>query len=404
MKSNEIKYYLRGVAGIFAGLGICGGALTAFYGQLGFSNAQIASFSSIGSIMQVLVYIASIFLADRFRKVKEWIAWLSLSSVLPCLALLPFCFTDTPDTTTAYYLYLGATCLNNLLAGLSGLLMYRLPYLIIDMKDYARLENLNCIISNIFSIGSKLLLTVLTVVFVLNQIMVGSILLGMVFSVIYTVLVLSMKIDPALENSNAPAGEAGSKSSGQPFSLEKLKMKEISYFHIPNFLRGVSSAAIGMSTVVCMNEISSDATVLSALSAFIAVASIIASALYQAMRKKITTVKLYVASSVVMAVFLPLMLVGKSLPVFFTCFCLAYLGYIIISTAGAVYATEIVGYHDIGTYSAVRLIALMTGTALASQLIGTCMDHIPSIVIMGICGLCQLISGLMYHRFDVRNR
>ena len=404
MKSNEIKYYLRGVAGIFAGLGICGGALTAFYGQLGFSNAQIASFSSIGSIMQILVYIASIFLADRFRKVKEWIAWLSLSSVFPCLALLPFCFTDTPDTASAYYLYLGATCLNNLLAGLSGLLMYRLPYLIIDMKDFARLENINCIISNIFSIGSKLLLTVLTAVFVLNQIMIGSMLLGMVFSVIYTVLVLSMKIDPSLENSNAPAGETVSKPARQPFSLEKLKMKEISYFHIPNFLRGVSSAAISMSTVVCMNEISSDATVLSALSAFIAVASIIASALYQAMRKKITTVKLYVTSSVVMAVFLPLMLVGKNLTVFFVCFCLAYLGYIIISTAGAVYATEIVGYHDIGTYSAIRLIAIMAGTALASQLIGTGMDYIPAIVIMGVCGLCQLVSGLMYHRFDVRYR
>ena len=79
MKSNELKYYLRGIAGIFAGLGACGGVLTAYYAELGFTNSQIASFSTIGSIMQVLVYVGSIFLADRFQKIKEWIAWLSLS-------------------------------------------------------------------------------------------------------------------------------------------------------------------------------------------------------------------------------------------------------------------------------------------------------------------------------------
>ena len=406
MKSNELKYYLRGIAGIFAGLGACGGVLTAYYAELGFTNSQIASFSTIGSIMQVLVYVGSIFLADRFQKIKEWIAWLSLSSVLPCLALLPFCMPEAVmDTASAYPLYLAATCINNLMAGLAGLLMYRLPYLIIDMKDFARLENINSIVSNVFSIASKAVLTFFTALFTLRQIMHAGMLIGILFSVLYTVLVLSMKIDSSTEDTGSSSIPSGAGiSTRSSFSLEKLQKKEISYFHLPNFLRGISSGAMTLIAVVCMNEISSDATILSALTTLMAVSTILASLVYQALRKKITTVKLYLASSVVMCIFLTLMLVGNHVIIFFCCFFLAYIGYIIISTAGAVYATEIVGYHDIGTYTALRLIAIMGGTALASQTIAIAMDYIPAILIMTICGLCQLISGIMFYRFDVRYR
>ena len=85
------------------------------------------------------------------------------------------------------------------------------------------------------------------------------------------------------------------------------------------------------------------------------------------------------------------------------CF-IAYIGFNILSSAGAVYATEIVGYEDIGTYTAVRLIAIMLGSAVTSQTIAFAMDYIPSVVILFICGLCQLISGYMFYRFDVKYR
>ena len=403
LKSNEIKYYMRGVTGVFAGLSTCGGILTAYYAFLGFSNQQIASFSSVGSAIQIIVYIASIFVADRMKNIKHWIAWLTLSSVLPCLALLPFSLTDEPNTAAAYYLYLAASCANSLLAGLAGSLTYRLPYLIINMKDFARLENVNSIISNCFSIGSKILLTFLTAFFFLRQLMFWGMLIGIFFSVIYTLLTLSLKIDPSYDSNSEENASAA--TSGKPaFSLEKLKMIQIRYFHVPNLLRGLSSAAIGLSTVVFMNEITPDTTAMSTLSTLMAVSSILAAMLYQALRKKITTVKLYLASSVAMFIGLGSCLIGKNIVIFFLFFFLAYFGYMIISTAGAVYATEIVGYYDIGTYSAVRMIALMTGTAIGSQGIAIAMDHIPTLPILAVCGMCQLISGILYYRFDVKYR
>ena len=159
------------------------------------------------------------------------------------------------DTASAYPLYLAATCVNNLMAGLAGLLMYRLPYLIIDMKDFARLENINSIVSNVFSIASKAVLTFFTALFTLRQIMHAGMLIGILFSVLYTVLVLSMKIDSSTEDTGSSSIPSGAGiSTRSSFSLEKLQKKEISYFHLPNFLRGISSGAMTLIALDCWAE------------------------------------------------------------------------------------------------------------------------------------------------------
>lgn len=408
--SNEMKYYIRGAVGVFAGIGACGGVLTAFYAELGFSNGQIASFGTMGSIVQIAVYVASIFLADKFKNIKQIIAWLSLSSILPCLALLPFSMGVSEDTNAAYYLYMAASCVYSVLTGLCGLLMYRLPYLIIDMKEFAKLENVNNIVSNSFSIAGRVLLTVLTAVIAVRSIMTVGMLIGIVFSVIYTVLVLSMKTEGnrllngqgnSLENESGESKESGKK---QAFSFKKFNKIQIRYFHIPNFLRGITSGAIAVIAIVCMQDITNNATVLSGLATISAVSMIGGSVLYQALRKKVSTVNLFFAASIGMFLFLPLMLVGKNVIVFCVFFCLVYIGYSIISSTAAVYATEIVDYQDIGTYSAVRLIAIMAGQAVGCQGIAWAMDYVPSIVIMAVCGVSQLISGIMYYRYERKYR
>ena len=157
-------------------------------------------------------------------------------------------------------------------------------------------------------------------------------------------------------------------------------------------------------SVVCTAEITSDPAVISGLATILSVATILGCELYQRVKKRYTTAMVYLGSSLIMFLFLPMMLAGGSVKMFCICYFLVSIGYGIINISGPVYATEIIGYQDIGTYTSVRLIVTTAGQAVASYGIAVAMDYVPAIVIMAVCGLCQLISGIMYYGYDVKWR
>ena len=104
-------------------------------------------------------------------------------------------------------------------------------------------------------------------------------------------------------------------------------------------------------------------------------------------------------SSVIMFVFLPLMVIGKSVPVFCIFFFLAGIGYHIVAVTGAVYAAEIMTYEDMGTYTSVRLIVMTAGQAFATYAVGALSGIVPAFVVLMAGGICQLISGIMFYRY-----
>ena len=105
-----------------------------------------------------------------------------------------------------------------------------------------------------------------------------------------------------------------------------------------------------------------------------------------------------------MFLFLPGMLIGKNVSIFCICYFIACIGYNIINVSGAVYATEIISYSDIGTYTSVRLIVMTLGQAISSYGVAVAMEYMPGVVILTICGMAQLISGIMYYLYDMRYR
>jgi len=262
------------------------------------------------------------------------------------------------------------------------------------MKEYSSLENTNAIYSGIFSIVVSSLITFLSTIFPFRQIMMVGFFMSILFCICSSFLVRNMKIRN--EYQTAPRQEK--------FSLMKLKKREFRYFYIPNFLRGCAMGLMNIIAVICMKEISTNASVISALATIYSVACITGSSIYQIFRKKINTVSIYAGSSLFMCLLLPIMLIGQSVPVFCITYFLVCIFYNAINIAGAVYPTEFIGYLDMGTYTSVRLIIMTLGQAFASYAISYAIDYIPTILVVAFCGAAQMISGVMYYLFEQKRQ
>lgn len=390
--SNSIKYCIKGALNAAILLFTSGAIIQTFFTEIGFSGRQIGTYTSLISIAQIVAMVLNIFLADNVKNVKDTLAVLLLSPSLLCLALLPSCFSTNSSVNITYYIALLFCIIQNLFLGFSNVLTYRLPYLIIPMSDYAKLENNNGIISGIFSIVVSGIISFLATIFPFRRIMAFGFCLSIVFCLFTFILIKSMKTkNPSPQNTEE-----------ESFSFNKLLKRAFRYFYIPNFLRGLAMGLINIISVICVKEVTTNASVISGLAVLLSVASIVGCALYQLFRKKLKTSVLYMICSIQMFLFLPGMLIGKNVSIFCICYFIACIGYNIINVSGAVYATEIISYSDIGTYTSVRLIVMTLGQAISSYGVAVAIEYMPSVVILIICGMAQLISGIMYYLYDIR--
>jgi len=389
--SNQVKYYIARAMMAVVLMFTAGGIVQSFFAERGMSVSQISTYTATVSAAQVVIMILNIFVADRVKDVKRTYAILVLCQAFFCVLMLPFSILTGFDVKMLFGAALVGCCIQNTFVGFSNVLSYRLPYLIVDMKEYASLENINGIVSGVVSIAAGALISTMTLMFDFGRIMAVGFFVSILFCVASFGLYNSMHIK------NIPIEE-----KKNPFTLAKLMRKDFVYFYLPNFLRGLCMGLMNVIAVICMKNITTNESVLSFLVTILSVSSIVGCSVYQALRKKISTVQLYAACSVLMFILLPLMLLGRSSVVFCIIYFFVGMAYNIINIAGAVYITEFIGYEDIGMYTSVRLIVMTAAQAISGAFIGMLIDSVSSVLIVGICGACQLISGIFYYLWDLR--
>lgn len=391
---NEKKYYIYSCMWSVVQLFIAGGVLQSLFLEFGFSGRQVGNYVSMANIAQILIMIGSVFWADKVKQIRETIAWMMLSPIPFVLFMLFLCFWKNMKVSEAYAGVMLLGFMVNLIVGFYNILCYRFPYLVIDIKNYSRLTNNQGIINNVLLVLVSGAISFLAAIFSFRKIMTAGFIFTIVLCIITTVTVKKMKIVKAYPS--VPAGEQ--------FFWEKLKQPVFRYFLFPNFLRGISDGTMGVITVICAEEITDRSEILSLLVTVNAVALILGSALYQAIRKKVSTVRLYMFFGFVMCLFFPSMILGKRLEIFIICYFTASIGYAIVSNAGAIYPTEIIGYYEIGTYTSIRFIAMTLGKAVAGYGVAVAMDYVPTMIVLLVSGICQATSGIFYYRYDVRYR
>ncbi len=386
---NENKYYIEFALWTVILLFITGGITQTFFSEMGLSPSQISFISSLINIAQIFIMIFNVFVSDMIKNLKKTIAFLKSSPILFFAMLLPFCFIKSINTNIFFCCAIFASCIFNLFLGFYNVLSYRFVYQITDIKNYATLTNVSTIISSIITVLLSAVITYLSARFPFRYIATTFFILSIVFSLITSLTVNSMKIISDDSKNQQP----------DKFDFSILLKREFTYFYLPNFLRGCANGIITVMSVICIKNITDAPAVLSSLVTVYYFASILASFLYQFMVKKIKTATIYVLSSILLFIVLPFSLLGKSLPIFIILYAISIIFYIIVSSSNPVYFSEIIDYKEIGRYTSVRLIIMTLGQAVASFFVSFAIDRISSVFILIVAGTCQLISGIMLYLY-----
>ncbi len=389
--SNEKKYYLRGVLEVVVTLFVSGGIIQTFFAEIGFSNQQIGSYTALTNLIQVVVMVLSIFLADTTRNVKGTMALLNLSTVVFCGVMLLPCLDPQMDTDTIYWLVMALCTVRNLFAGFSGILFFRMLYIVADPKDFSRLESNNSILCGVFSIAVSGTVSLLSAWIDFRTIMTVGFFVSALFSI---------GVSLALNSLRPRSGFAPAQA--KRFRPSILLRRDFRFFYLPNFLRGLGNGLMGLMVVVCLKAVSSDTVVVSGLTAISSVAAVVGAWLFGALRKKADTALLYAGCSLLMCLLLPLMVAGSSIPVFCSLYFIISCAYYSNNIAGALYPTEYVPYEDIGAYTSVRLIVMTLGQAVAGYIVPELLEVLPAMLLLALVGTAQLVSGLLFLCYDRR--
>ena len=390
MKTNNIKYYINSSAKSLVLLFTSGGLVQAFFHQIGFSASQISSYAALTSAIQVIVMILNLVIADKVKKVRKLSAVLNLSPIIFCVTMLTFC-TGITSVDTAFKITMFLCTVLNIFQGINGVLVYRLVYVVLDMKEYAKIENNALVINGILSISASFLISALSSIFNYTAIMVWGFVASIIFTLASSIAVSSMKEN----NMSEPESKKG-------FVFSKLKKPAFVYFYAPNFVRGLSMGVMNVISVICINSITSNQTFVSGLVTIFSVSSIAGGLLYNTMVKKISTAKMYMLTSAGMLILMPFMVMGHSPLVFGTLYLFVSMFFNIGSIAAAVQATEVVDYYDMGTFTSSRLILMSLGQTISGIIISAVIGKIPTYIILAAGGLMQFMSGYFTWLWDIK--
>lgn len=388
--SNNVKFCISSSIITFSLLFTSGGLLQTFFSELGFSLSQIGTYTSVVGVAQIIMMIVNIFFADRVKNILKLMTFLKLSPIISCTVFLAFSLFPKTPTGILFVTALFICTLQNVFMGFYNVLSYRIPYILFDMRHYATITNSISIISSVASIVVSLLITLLSRFFDYKTIMSVAFLLCIILSVIASDLIRKCKPIETAEPKSPP-------SQNNVFS--KIFKKDYVFFYCPNFLRGLFMGVVGVISVIFIKNISKNPSQLSALVPVLSVATILGSILYERIKKFLSTEMIYFVSSIVIFALFPILVIGKSITLFFVVYAIIGIAYQMINQAAAVHPTEFIPYKEIGSFTSVRLIVMTAGSALSAYIVGLIVESVPSVFILLAAGLIQFASGLFYFCF-----
>ncbi len=382
--NNSQKYVLQGTASTVILLFTTGGIIQNFFSYVGMNSGQIGIYTSMTNIVQIIVMILGIIFVDQVSDARKLMSKLSLSPVLFCVSMLLFCVFDNAPIKVVFLSALILSAFQNLLDGFKNVLSYRLPYQIIQIEKYEKLQNIIGIVGGILSVAITIAISIFSTVVDFSLVMIGGFFISILLCVFSSIACQRMEIVNIMPKE-------------EKFRVSKLGKREFLYFYFPNFLRGCANGMVGMMAVICIHEISNDASVVSGMTVALSISAILGSVLYRILGKRVKTKSVFMLGSLILFIALPLTLLGRIGAVFFVFYLIAGIGYSMVSISGAVYATELIKAEDIGAFSSMRLIMIAAGQAVSSYIIGILIGKIPSVLIIMIFGVCQFVTGILHY-------
>lgn len=379
---NETKYYLMTV--LYALVTLSGSVLQAFLLELGLSAEMVSVYISVTQIVQVAVMLSLGGWIERAKNIIFLCAATMGTQMLMFLLLLFFSFFPQGSDLFKTILVYGIGIPVNVAIGVYGIVSYKFPYRVIDMRKYGTITG----ISGALGGAAGIVLSALMTYFVARY---------PYFSVMKIVMVLGIISAIACFLVTTSCKDTG-------FSMGEKEKKRINLFTykpfwmllVPNLFRGIHGGIYGISVAIGYHLKLLNSTTATILLVITNVATILSSLLYSLVARKQKIEKwLILIPAITMLVTMTWMVSGGS-TIFLVMYTITYVAFHIINNAVPVGLTKVIDYEIIGQFSAWRMACFSLGTAIAGMIAIPLIDAIGGTAVMMLAGIFQLVSSGIY--------
>ena len=383
---NIIANTFLGIAQIFA----TGQIMQGYLAYAGFSGGKISSYVSVSNIVQVICMAMLFFFADKIKNMKRTmqICYYIMSLFFVPLILMQFV---NIDLRLMFVFLLLTTTVFNASYAVKAILDYRLPYSIIDMKNFGKMSSLGSIVAQIVVITIGFSFTLFVSVFSYDNVILVCFISG----------ILSLFVAAFLTGRFTIINTVFKKD-------EKPKLSEVfrekSVFHLApmHFLRGIVNGCFAMATVMFVANISRDVRLTAPLSVILAVGTVLSGTLYLVFIKKIRSTIYTIIGGIVTGSALIIMATTHNAWVFYPVYFIGAVGMYFIDNSIPIFIAEFVSGKIIGGYTTIRMLITTAGMATGNMLAGVFSENNVLQEGMTTVGAVAILMGFVFYIYDNR--
>ena len=346
------------------------------------------------SSMQIVQFLSMLLFAKKMDQIKNVIKTSAYFLLSFLVLLIPLLFISIqqnipPGKTVILLFALGSIC--NIFFAISTTLEYKLPYSIMDMRDYGTVSALVGALSNLTS----LLCTASISFFQRWYSYFG------IMTVVFSIGILCVPVSVVLTGTMKDNGYTAKKEDGQPTQTKRniFCYQPFYALFVPNLLRGLCAGMFALAVSVGYYQGVLDVKSASVLATVSFVTAFLSFLSYPLLSKKLGEHRLLLYFSIGMVVSLPMMLLGHKTTSYILFYGIVSFFINVINNAVPVAITKIVDYDMLGQYSSWRLLCHAIGIALGGLICIPMIDLFGGVITLLIYGVCQLISGVSYYAY-----
>lgn len=381
--NQKTKYYINSVLWTLVSTVITGAMFQTFLLEKGIDENRVGQ---IVSLMQ-FVQMAVIMIFSKFIDAVKNVIRVTAASHLLYLPLFPvmavLCFT----AKSGFPLLVTAAVVACIGAGFYNVLAYKIPYHIMDMKDYGVWTGGSSVVSAIFMLA-------LTAALSAAQKHFGYFSAMRVFFPLATAgILLFVWMTASYKKVDYPA------PANEQKKVPLLKYRPFTVLILPNFIRGFCAGIVAMAVTVGYAGGQLNADSAGVLLVITQTVGIPANLLYTRHTGREPTILLLGSVGLFGAV----SLIGLFHTTgFLICYAAAYFCLCLINVAVPVLVARIVDYRIVGQYNSWRILLNTAGIFAASLVCMPIVNTMGTTAVWMIAGAMQLVSGFVYYIYGKR--
>jgi predicted MFS family arabinose efflux permease len=391
LKTNYFIYYIQQILLSCVSLLITGSVIQNFLLENGGTENSVSLYVSLLQVLQVIVMLM---FSKKMENLKHFFRVMFLVYFMQTFLFVTMIYMSIRHNGPAdrrFIILFSVSMFVGVFQSIRDVLSYKMPYYIMDMKDYGRVSGMSGVLMGVFGVAFSAAFSFFIAKNPYYSTMAVFSGIGLVFNLIISFLFGAYK------------NIQTSKSQNQTKEIHIFKYKPFYELIIPNLLRGISNGIFLLLATIALTCNVVDNVGIGIMVTISQVATIIGCFAFSMLSGKIKDGKLICFCSVIFGIIMPFLFWGKSQKVFLVLYLITYLLYICVNYAIPVLIARNIDFQCIGQYSAWRIAIHMLGTAIGSAIVPVLLKTIQATGCFIICGTTLLVCGVCYYLFEKKN-